>query len=463
MPNDLAPPGIGGLRATFRGQIILPGDGEYEARRQVKNLVHDVRPSLVVSPVDADDVAVAVRFAAKTGLEIAVRGGGHSNAGFGTVDGGIVIDLSSMRAVRIDPISRVGYAQGGVTAGEYTAASFPRGLVTPFGDSPGVGIGGLTLGGGTGWLTRKLGMTIDSLLAADVVTGDGRRLRASATEHPDLFWAIRGGGGNFGIVTSFEFKLHPIDTVLGGVLYLPPTLEVIRGVLALARSAPDELSIIALLMRIMFAAPGLPEKLHGQLSMMVMPVWSGDLAAGEQVLAPFRALAVPMADTVRPMPFTAMYEMTAPAGAGATSATRAMMADVLDDAAIEALLSRMRHPLPSPSSIAVIQFRVFGGAMSRVPSPDTAFAQRDAMLLVAIAILGFEPSDLAANEEWAAAAFGDLRHLSRGAYLNFLEAEGDTRIREAYPSSTYERLAWVKSEYDPHNLFHLNQNIHPRG
>ncbi|MBA3874821.1 MAG: BBE domain-containing protein [Anaerolineae bacterium] len=284
---------------------------------------------------------------------------------------------------------------------------------------------------------------------------------ASETEHPDLFWAIRGGGGNFGIVTSFEFRLHPIDTVLGGVLYLPLTLDVIRGVIDHATQAPDELTTISMVMRIP-PVPDLLQELHGQLSLMVMLVWVGDLDAGQRVLAPFRALAEPMADLIRPMPISEMYEMFAAAGEPVTNIARAFMADSLDDAAIDAMLVSMEKTrLPSSASTAVIQFRVFGGAMARVPVDATAFAHRAATLMVSIATLGFEQEALADQQAWVDSVFAAMRHVSTGAYLNFLESEGDARIHEAYPETTYRRLAEVKRRYDPENLFHLNQNIPP--
>jgi FAD/FMN-containing dehydrogenase len=449
------------LRDAIHGEMILSDDTDYDAARHVHNLIHDGYPALIVRPVDTDDVVSTVRFAVDIGLTIAVRGGGHNAAGFGTVDGGIVIDLSLMRAITIDADARIARAQGGITAGEYTTATLVYGLVTPFGDSPSVGIGGLTLGGGTGWLSRKLGMTIDSLLAAELVTADGRKLHVSETEHPDLFWAIRGGGGNFGIVTSFEFRLHPIDTVLGGVLYLPLTRDVIRGVIDLATQAPDELTTISMVMRVPPVPDLLPE-LHGQLSLMVMLVWAGDLVVGQRVLAPFRALAAPMADLVRPMPISAMYEMFVAAGEPITNIARAFMADSLDDVAIDAMLASMEKTrLPSSSSTAVIQFRVFGGAISRVPAAATAFAHRDSTLMVSIATLGFEQGALDDQQAWVDLVFAAMRHVSTGAYLNFLETEGDVRIREAYPETTYRRLAEVKRRYDPDNLFHLNHNIRP--
>jgi FAD/FMN-containing dehydrogenase len=449
------------LKGNFSGGIITPDGSEYGEARHIHNLLSDAYPALIVRPKDAQDVVAAVKFATENGLQIAVRGGGHNNGGFGTVDGGIVIDMSSMHDVQVDPKAQTVYVEGGAKAGEVTAAAMAHGTIVPFGDSPSVGVGGITLGGGVGWLTRKFGMTIDSLLAVEIATADGKILRASATEHPDLFWAVRGGGGNFGVVTAFEFRLHPIDTVLGGMLILPATREVIRKAIDLALEAPDDLTIISMIGPMM-PMPGVPENLIGKLAFTIMPVWAGDLEAGEQALAPFRALATPLADMVEPMPFSKLYDDGGVPMERYTSYTRAFMADKLDDSAINAMLAAVAaEGRPQSPSMNVIQIRVLGGAMARVPADATAFAHRTAPLLVAIAAVGFEPPALEEQRVWVDAAYNATRHTATGAYLNFLENEGDGRIREAYPTETYRRLAEVKRRYDPDNIFRLNQNIQP--
>lgn len=449
------------LKQTFGGSIITPGDNEYGEARHIHNLLSDAYPALIVRPKDAHDVVAAVKFAIANDLQIAVRGRGHNNGGFGTVDGGLVIDMSSMDKVRADAATQTIYVDGGANAGAVTEAAMAHGMIVPFGDSPSVGVGGITLGGGVGWLTRKFGMTIDSLLAVEIVTANGEILRASPTEHSDLFWAVRGGGGNFGVVTAFEFRMHPIDTVLGGMLILPATREVILKAIDLSLEAPDELTNITMVGPMM-PLPGVPEELVGKLAFTIMPVWSGDLDAGQRALAPFRALATPLADMVEPMPFSKMYDDGGAPMERYTSYTRAFMADKLDAKAVDAMLAAVSpEGRPQSPSVSVIQIRILGGAMARVPADATAFAHRAAPLMAAIAVIGFEPETFEEQQKWADAAYYATRHASIGAYLNFLEKEGDERIREAYPPETYSRLADVKRRYDPDNVFRLNQNIQP--
>ncbi|MBK8026578.1 MAG: FAD-binding oxidoreductase [Chloroflexi bacterium] len=455
---------ISQFRRRFRGDVILPDDSDYEGARRIHNTLFQRYPVVIVRPHDADDVSAAVRFAVQQDLPLAVRGGSHNNGGFATIDDGMVIDLSRMRGITVDAQAHVARAQGGITAGEFTAATSAYGLATPFGDSPTVGVGGITLGGGIGWLTRKYGMTIDSLLAAEVVKADGRVLRASATEHPDLFWALRGGGGNFGVVTTFEFRLYPVETVIGGMLMLPATREVIRGVIDLSVRAPEELGIISAVMR---ASPmfGLPESMAGMPVVMVLPVWVGDVEAGQRALDPFRKLAEPLADMTQPMPYRAIYE----AEGGDipehyTSVARNFLADSLDDAAIEAILAHLAADrVPSQSAMTAVQIRPLGGAMARVPTDATAFAHRNANLLVVAAAAMFDPSEYDAHRDWVEGLYQAMRPGATGAYLNFLEIEGEARLREVYPDKTYQRLAEVKRKYDPDNVFRHNQNIAPAG
>jgi hypothetical protein len=287
--------------AGLTGIVLLPDSEGYDDARLGFNTLHDHQPALIVRPADADDVARAIGFAKGASLEVAIRSGGHSIAGYGTVDGGLVIDLSSMRSIEIDEDEAMAWVEAGVTAGQFTSASTAAGLVTPFGDSGDVGVGGITLGGGVGWLSRSLGLTIDSLLAVEIVTADGSTLMANETTHPDLFWAVRGGGGNFGVVTRFLFQLHPIDTVLGGILILPASPEIIRRLIDLADSAPEELTMISLVMRIPPFST-VPVESHGKLGIFITLVWSGDIEEGETVLRPFRDLGPPIADLIRPMP-----------------------------------------------------------------------------------------------------------------------------------------------------------------
>src|SRR5690554_2770660 len=294
------------LRARVSGQVIAPDDAEYDTARTVFYAGFDRRPAAVVRVADAADVANVVVFARETGTELAVRSGGHSGAGFGVSDGGIVIDLSPMKHLEIDPDTQTAWAESGLTAGEYTAAAGEYGLATGFGDTGSVGIGGLTLGGGIGFLVRKYGLTIDDVLAAEIVTADGQCLYIDERNYPDLFWAIRGGGGNFGVVTRFKFRLHEVDNVYGGMLILPATADVITGFMEAANAAPEELSTIANVM-VAPPMPFLPPNVHGKLIVLAIMVYAGDPANGEQVFAPFRALATPLADMLRPMRYPEIY------------------------------------------------------------------------------------------------------------------------------------------------------------
>lgn len=448
---------IDALQQTFRGAIILPGDDAYAKASHTHNLVYTRRPAMVVRPLDADDVSAAVRFAAATGIPLAVRGGGHSSSDFGLMDGAMTIDLSAMNAVTIDPEARIGTAQGGTTAGAYMKAAMAHNLMTPFGDSPTVGVGGITTGGGVGWFTRKYGMTIDSLLAVDMVLADGRQVHASETEHPDLFWAIRGGGGNFGIVTRFVFRLYPLGDVLGGTLYLPASKEIVRRVIELCRAAPEELNVITTIM-VVPPLPEMPAQFHNKLAVMLMPVWCGDLVEGERALAPFRALSDVKHDDIRRRSIIDIYENNVGPDAYAM-VVRVMMARDLDDAAFDAFYDYTSEENPDPS--AMRHFRVVGGAMARVPANATAFAHRDSELILTIGNVFFDPAQYAEKVAAADKAFAAMRHAAAGTYINFMEAEGNTRIHDAYPDATYRRLAEIKRRYDPHNLFRHNQNIIP--
>jgi FAD/FMN-containing dehydrogenase len=451
---------LGALESALRGRLIRPADLDFDAARQVHNAAIDRRPLAIVQPADTADVALVVDVARETGLDLAVRGGGHSFAGFGSVEGGIVLDLSSLRGLHIDPERRMAWAQPGLTAGEYTRAAAEHGLATPFGDVASVGIAGLTLGGGIGWLVRKYGLTIDSLLSAEVVTADGSVVVASPDENPDLFWAIRGGGGNFGVVTRFVFRLHPVGTVLAGALFMPATREVLSALVPTAKAAPEELTTISFLMAAP-PAPFIPVEEQGKPTLAIMLVWAGDPEAGQAALAPFRALATPIADVVMPMPYPGIYEFTQAAEARSAEMVRSMFLDELDDEAVDILLDRTAK---LASSGAMTQIRIISGAMARVPGESTAFGHRDreVMLNLITLLTGDEHAD-AGLVEATLAQFEALRPKGMGVYSNFLELEGDDRIREAYPGGTLERLAEAKRRYDPTNVFRLNQNIRPDG
>jgi FAD/FMN-containing dehydrogenase len=449
------------LAGQLRGELLLPDDHGYEDARRGYNSLHDRRPAVIVRPADGEDVARALEFAASAGLEIAVRSGGHSLAGFGATEGGALIDLSAMHAIHIDAEARVASVEAGTTAGQLTATTAAHGLVIPFGDSPTVGVGGITLGGGVGWLSRKLGLTIDSVEGVEVVTADGQLVAADEQTRQDLFWAVRGGGGNFGVVTRFRYRLHPIGAVLGGALVLPATREVIRGVFDLADAAPDELTTISLITRL----PPLsivPPAAHGRLAVLITLVWCGELDEGARLVNTFRTLAPPLVDLVHPRPYPSMYELIPDAPRSIASITDSFAADALDDVAIGSILHHMENShLPSTEAFAAVELRVLGGAISRVPIDATAFAHRQRRLLCSVVAAGFAEADTDRHRRWVQSLSGAIGYLAKGAYLNFLDAADEARLHEAYPDSTHRRLVEVKRRYDPTNLFHRNLNIRP--
>jgi FAD/FMN-containing dehydrogenase len=442
--------------SKVRGQLIRPYDDRYDEVRSVFYGGFDRRPALIVWVEDAADVSRVVALARESGLELAVRSGGHSVAGHSVSDGGIVLDLSEMKELEIDPERLTAWAQTGLTAGEYTAAAGAHGLATGFGDTGSVGIGGITLGGGVGFLVRKHGLTIDNLLAADVVNADGELLRVDAETHPDLFWAIRGGGGNFGIATRFQYRLHEVDTIVGGMMILPATPDVISSFVAAAEAAPEELSTIA---NVMTAPPMpfLPPEAHGQLIIMALLCYAGEVDEGERVLAPFRALAEPIVDMVKPMRYPEIYlpeeEDYHPIGSA-----RTMFVDTIDHNMAQTIVEYLQT---SSAQMAAAQIRVLGGAMARVPADATAFAHRSSRIMVNVAALYERPDEAAVYEPWITDFAAALRQGDDGAYVGFLGDEGEGRVREAYPDPTWQRLAEIKHRYDPTNLFRLNQNIRP--
>jgi FAD/FMN-containing dehydrogenase len=444
------------LRAAFNGRVIAPDDAGYDKARTVFYGGIDRRPAVIIRAKDATDVAQVVSLARETGLELAIRSGGHSLAGHSVSDRGIMLDLSGMRALDINAEQRTAWAETGLTAGEYTTAAGAYGLATGFGDTGSVGIGGITLSGGVGYLVRKYGLTIDDLLAADIVTADGQLLRVDAETYPDLFWAIRGGGGNFGVVTRFQFRLHEVNTVVGGMLLLPATPDIIASFVAEAEAAPEELSIIANVMPAP-PMPFVPAEHHGQLIIMALMCYAGATDAGERAVAPFRALATPIADMVRPMPYPEIYppeqEDYHPVAVG-----RTMFVDGIARREAEMIVA---HLQAGAASFRVAQLRVLGGAMARVPADATAFAHRGRRILVNVAALYERPDEAALHEAWVTDFAAALRQGEPGAYVGFLFSEGEARIREAYSGPTWDRLAAIKRRYDPTNLFRLNQNIPP--
>ena len=446
------------LRAAVKGRVIGPEDPDYDAARTV--LVPTAagrRPAAVVRVAGADDVVAVVKYARENGVELAVRSGGHSASGHSTSDGGIVIDLQDMKGLEIDAANRTAWAETGLTAIEYTSATVEQGLATGFGDTGSVGIGGITVGGGVGYLGRLRGLTIDNVLAADVVTADGQLRRVDAEHEPDLYWAIRGGGGNFGVVTRFQYRLADVSQFTGGMIVLPGTAEVIEGFVRLADAAPDELSTIA---NVMSAPPMpfLPEDAVGSIVLMGMLAYTGDSESAERVLAPFRELATPLADFVGANPYTTMYPPDDP-DYHPTAESRTMFIDHVDRATAETIVEHL-NAIEAP--IRVAQLRVLGGAMSRVPSDATAYAHRSSRIMVNVAAFYEGEDDRVVKAEWVKRFSDALYQGDDAAYVNFVGDEGEARTHAAYPGATWDRLAAIKARYDPDNLFRLNQNVPPR-
>jgi FAD/FMN-containing dehydrogenase len=446
------------VRSAIKGRVIAPGDAEYDAARTPFYGGIDRRPAVVVRAADADDVARVVLLARETGLELAVRSGGHSIPGHSVSDG-IVLDLSGMRAMEIDVDRRAAWAETGLTAGDYTTAAGAHGLATGFGDTASVGIGGLTLGGGVGFMVRKHGLTIDDLLAAEIVTADGELLRTDAETHPDLFWAIRGGGGNFGVATRFQFRLHPVETAVGGMLLHVATPDVIEALVAEAGAAPEELTVIANVM-VAPPLPFVPAAYHGKLIVMATLAYVGPVDDGLRAVAPFRELAIPLADMVRPLRYPELYPPDQP-GFHPIAASRTMFLDAIDRGAAQTIVECLEA---STAFISAAQLRVLGGAMARVPADATAFAHRQRRIMANLAAVYMRAEESAVHEPWVAGFATALRRetsAAPGAYVNFLGDEGEARVREAYPGPTWDRLTEVKGRYDPTNLFRRNQNIQP--
>ena len=455
-PADSSAISIPELRSTIHGRVIAPDDTDYDSARTVFLGGVDRHPTVIVRVADATDVAQVIALARESGLELAVRSGGHSSVGHSVTEGGIVLDLSEMKHIDIDVGERTAWAETGLTAAEYSEAVGVHGLATGFGDTGSVGIGGITLGGGIGYLVRKHGLTIDSLIAADVVTADGELLRVDAESHPDLFWAIRGGGGNFGVATRFRYRLQEVPGIVGGMLMQPATPELIASYMALAEAAPEELTTIANVMPAP-PMPFVPEEHHGKLAVMSLMAYAGEPEAGERALAPFRALATPIVDMLKPMPYPEIY----PPEEGdyhPLAISRTLFVDRVD---LPVATSIVDHLGASDAPMKVAQLRVLGGAVSRVPADATAYAHRASRIMVNVASFYEGPEDHDRRARWVDDFVALLRQGDHGAYVNFLADEGPERIRAAYPGSTWGRLAKVKARYDPTNLFRLNQNIPP--
>ena len=450
------------LEQGLRGELIRPGDDGYDDARAIWNAAHDARPALIVRCAGVGDVMRAVDFARSENLAVAVRGGGHSVAGFSTVDGGIVIDLSGMRSVRVDPERRRAVAEGGATWADFDHETQAFGLAVTGGLVSSTGIGGFTLGGGIGWLMRKYGLAADNLVGADVVTADGRLVRTSEDENPELLWGLRGGGGNFGIATSLEYRLHQVGpTVMAGPIFFAGERaeEILRFYRDWVRGLPDELTTLVNLTTAP-PAPFLPEAVHGKPLVALVAVGAGEHEQAAGLVQPVRDLGDPIADLIGAIPYTAMQSLLDPLWErGAHNYFRSSFVDEVDDAAIAELVAAHRE-VPSPMS--EIHLQHFGGAIARVRDDHGAFGDRSAQFVLNVIARTAGVGGFTNSVGWARRTVDALGRVSRaGAYTNFMGDASDERLRDSYGAAKYERLVALKRRYDPDNLFALNQNIRP--
>jgi len=448
------------LRQQVRGDVITKDDEGYEQARLVYNAMIDRRPSVIVRAVNAGDVIAAVNFAREGRLDLAIRGGSHSVPGFGTCDGGLVIDLVRMRGVRVNPEKRTARAEGGATWGDFNAATYPFGLATTGGIISTTGVAGLTLGGGIGYLTRGFGLSLDNLISADVVTADGRFLMASERENEDLFWAIRGGGGNFGVLTSLEFRVHPVKDIYGGPMFfeLKHVGDVLRFYRDYIKDAPEEMGCFPAF-QIAPPLPFIPEKRHGDTFIAMVACWAGPLDKGEKALKPFHDVAPVVAEHVGPMPYPALnsaFDGLVPPGL--QHYWKANFVKELTDDAIQA---HIENGPKVPAVNSTMHISPINGACHRVASDATAFGHRDANFATVIAGMWPDPNQNKANIKWVRDYYDATAPLSeQGGYINFA-AEDDQGRAPANFGKNYNRLLQVKRTYDPDNLFHVNQNIKP--
>jgi FAD/FMN-containing dehydrogenase len=452
---------IDGLSERVRGEVITPDDAGYEEARKVFNAMIDRRPSVVVRCTSTEDVVAAVNYARENELDLAVRGGGHSVPGFGTADDAVVVDLSGMTDVQVDPEAQTARAQGGATWGMFNDATGAHGLATTGGVVSTTGVGGLTLGGGIGYLTRGVGLSCDNLVSAEVVTADGKVLTASEAENDDLFWALRGGGGNFGVVTTFEFRLHPVTDIYGGPMFFDAedAGTVLRAYREFIADAPEQFGGFPA-WQIAPPLPFIPEERHGETMLAFVGCWAGPLDEGEAVLAPMRDAAPVVAEHVGPMPYPALnsaFDALYPPG-GLQHYWKANFVTELTDAAIDA---HLEHGPKVPVVNSTVHIYSINGAANRVASDATAFAYRDATFATVIAGMWPDAADNEDNIKWVRDYYDATAPLSEeGGYVNFMSGDDQERIKANYKGN-YDRLVDVKRKYDPDNLFHLNQNITP--
>ncbi len=460
--QTIAADALNGLRAGLRGTMCLPGEPGYEDARTIWNAMIDRRPAVIVRAAEATDVVRAVGFAREHRLLLAVRGGGHNIAGNAVCDGGLMIDLSPMKSVRVDTAARTARVEPGVTLGEFDRVAQASGLATPLGINSTTGVAGFTLGGGFGWTSRKYGLTVDNLLSVDVVTADGKSLRASDKENADLFWAVRGGGGNFGVVTSFEYRLHPVGPeVIAGLIVHPfaQARQVLEGYRRFVASAPDEVTAWVVLRKAP-PLPFLPPEVHGKEVLVFAVCAIGDKLEAERAVAPLRALGKPIADVVGPTPFvgwqTAFDPLLAP---GSRNYWKSHDFKKLDDGFIRVVLEAVGR-LPSPECEVFIGN--LGGAINRIPANATAYPHRDVEFVMNVHTRWSDPAQDKECIAWARQLFdASTPFATGGVYVNFMPEDESQRVQKGAYGANYERLAKLKTKYDPTNLFRMNQNIKP--
>jgi FAD/FMN-containing dehydrogenase len=451
------------LRERLRGELIDGDDDRYEEARKLYNGMIDKRPRMIARCADVADVISAVEFGRAEGLPIAIRGGGHNGAGSGSCDDGLVIDLSRLRGVRVDPVDRTARAEAGCTQGDLDHATSAFGLAVPAGIVSTTGIAGLTLGGGHGYLSRQHGLTIDNLLELDIVLADGQLVTASADQHADLFWALRGGGGNFGVVTSFRYQLHPVDTVYGGPIFYAAedAREVMRWYRDFLPQAPEELSTFLGLKSVPSTEP-FPAELWGRKVCALVSCYDGSAEDAVAAMQPIRdELPVPLLDGCTAMPYPALQALFDPLlPPGLQWYWKGDFVQELPDAAIDA---HLEHAAKAPSELSLMHLYPIDGAVHRVAPDETAFRHRDATWSMVIAGIDPDPAGAATISTWARDYWAAVHpHTMGGAYVNFMMEEGQDRVRATY-GDNYDRLAEVKRTYDPTNLFHVNQNIEVAG
>jgi FAD/FMN-containing dehydrogenase len=447
------------LKSKVKGQIVLPDDPNYNEVREIWNAMIDRKPAVIVQCAEADDVLHALSYARENGLEISIRGGGHNIAGSALCDNGVLIDFSHMKAVRVDAQKRRAYVEPGATLGDFDKAVQAHGLATPVGINSITGIAGLTLGGGLGWLNRKYGMTVDNLVSAEMITANGRKIRVSEDENADLFWAIRGGGGNFGVVTQFEYALHPVGPeILAGLLVFPidQAKQVLQKHREFVKTAPEELNIWVVVRKAP-PLPFLPENVHGKEVVVLAIFYAGDIADGEKLIDPIRSFGDPYGEHIGAQPYIKWQQAFDPLlTSGARNYWKSHNLTELSDGLLDSIIEFARK-LPSPH--CEIFLPLMSGAVNRVPSNAMAYGHRDVQFVLNV----HGRWDEAAQDEtciaWAREFFNaSAPFASTGAYVNFMSGDEDGRVAAAY-GANYDRLKQIKQKYDPENIFHNNQNI----